>query len=272
MSALPDVVRHMTEWGFTKIDPQPDFDWLVMAGVLKTATQGEALCEIWIDRSLELRLRVRLTPVPAHLPRLVPHLGPSGFLCYVAPGTEVVDVYDPVGQTRTSLLQATDVLEQILAGRMVEDLQEEFFLYWYGAYCIHDVERRSSGPLEMLQFSDNKMYLLTDDAERSRRKFAREGRKVEAFSSMVAMVTSSAAPRPLQTNWPPKTVEQVLDWQGELDDACRRKVRDKIIAVSVRPTHLPNSSIKGDGVRVFLSGRDSPYRRDFHAPTKLLPQ
>lgn len=83
MSALPDVVRHMTEWGFTKIDPQPDFDWLVMAGVLKTATQGEALCEIWIDRSLELRLRVRLTPVPAHLPRLVPHLGPSGFLCYV---------------------------------------------------------------------------------------------------------------------------------------------------------------------------------------------
>ncbi|WP_147392744.1 hypothetical protein, partial [Pseudomonas aeruginosa] len=45
-----------------------------------------------------------------------------------------------------------------------------------------------------------------------------------------------------------------------------------IRAVSVRPTHLPNSSIKDDGVRVFLSGRDSPYRRDFHAPTKLLPQ
>ncbi len=43
------------------------------------------------------------------------------------------------------------------------------------------------------------------------------------------------------------------------------------LMVSVRPTHLPNLSIKGDGVRVFLSGRDSPYRRDFHAPTKLLP-
>nr|WP_285229496.1 RHS repeat domain-containing protein [Pseudomonas fluorescens] len=42
--------------------------------------------------------------------------------------------------------------------------------------------------------------------------------------------------------------------------------------VSVRPSHLPNSSIKGDGVRVFLSGRDRPYRKDFHAPTKLLPQ
>lgn len=42
--------------------------------------------------------------------------------------------------------------------------------------------------------------------------------------------------------------------------------------VSVRRTHLPNSSIKGDGVRVFLSGRDHPYRQDFHAPTKLLPE
>ncbi|MGE6824694.1 hypothetical protein, partial [Pseudomonas soli] len=31
--------------------------------------------------------------------------------------------------------------------------------------------------------------------------------------------------------------------------------------VSVRRTHLPNSSIKGDGVRVFLSGRDHPYRQ-----------
>lgn len=47
---------------------------------------------------------------------------------------------------------------------------------------------------------------------------------------------------------------------------------DRNLTVSVRPTHLPNSSIKDDGVRVFLSGRDSPYRRDFHAPTKLLPQ
>lgn len=42
--------------------------------------------------------------------------------------------------------------------------------------------------------------------------------------------------------------------------------------VSVRRTHLPNSSIKGDGVRVFLSGRDQPYHQDCHAPTKLLPE
>lgn len=42
--------------------------------------------------------------------------------------------------------------------------------------------------------------------------------------------------------------------------------------VSVQPSHLSNSSIKGDGVRIFLSTRDRPYRQDFHAPTKLLPE
>jgi hypothetical protein len=54
--------------------------------------------------------------------------------------------------------------------------------------------------------------------------------------------------------------------------ACSRSAKFHQRRVSVQPSHLPNSSIKGDGVCVFLSGRDSPYRLDFHAPTKLLPQ
>lgn len=41
---------------------------------------------------------------------------------------------------------------------------------------------------------------------------------------------------------------------------------------NVWPSHLPNSSIKTDDVRVFLSGRDRPYRQDFHAATKLFIQ
>jgi len=52
----------------------------------------------------------------------------------------------------------------------------------------------------------------------------------------------------------------------------RANCRKKSLNVSVWPSHLPNSSIKDDGVRVFLSGRDCPYRQDFHAPTKLLSQ
>ncbi|PLP95290.1 hypothetical protein CYD26_05420 [Pseudomonas sp. FFUP_PS_473] len=42
-------------------------------------------------------------------------------------------------------------------------------------------------------------------------------------------------------------------------------------SVSVWQTHLPNSSLKDDGVRVFFSGRDRPYRQDFHAQHSLSP-
>lgn len=230
MDAMPEVLRHMAGWGFTKVDPQSNAGWLVMVGELTTATQGTVQCEVWIDRSFERPLKLWLTGVPKALPRLVPHLSPDGCLCYAAPGTEVIDIYDPVGQTRTSLLQAAEVLEQVLAGKMKEDLQEEFFVYWGGIYCFHDIERRTSGLIEILQLSDTKMYVLTDDAARSRLKFAREGRTIEGFPAHVAMITSSAAPRPLQENWPPKTVGQILDWQHEMDDACKRKIRDKVIA------------------------------------------
>lgn len=230
MDAMPEVLRHMTGWGFAKVDLQPSAGWLVMAGELSTATQGTVQCEVWIDRSFERPLKLWLTGVPKALPRLVPHLSPDGYLCYAAPGTEVIDIYDPVGQTRTSLLQASEVLEQVLAGKMKEDLQEEFFVYWDGIYCFHDIERRTSGLVEILQLSDTKMYVLTDDVARSRLKFARAGRTIKEFPAHIAMITSSAAPRPLQENWPPKTVSQILDWQHEMDDACKRKIRDKIIA------------------------------------------
>lgn len=46
-----------------------------------------------------------------------------------------------------------------------------------------------------------------------------------------------------------------------------------LLLLRKRPaSHLPNSSIKDDDVRVFLSGRDRPYSQGFHAPTKLLVQ
>lgn len=230
MSAIPEVLRHMKEWGFTKVEPQPSTGWLAMAGELVTATQGTVQCEVWLDPSFERPLQLWLTGLPKALPRVVPHLSPDGYLCYSAPGTEVIDIFDPVTQTRTSLLQATEVIQQILAGKMKEDLQEEFFVYWNGDYCFHDIERRESGMVELLQLSDSVMYVLTDDAERSRAKFARPGRAIDRITSKVAMITSSAAPRPLQDNWPPKTLDEILEWQHELDDACRRKIRDRVTA------------------------------------------
>lgn len=230
MDAMPQVLRHMVDWGFTKVNPQPNSTWLLMIGELPTATQGSVQCEVWIDRTFERPLRIWVTHTAKPLPLLVPHLSPDGYLCYAAPGTQVIDIFNPVEQTRTSLLQAMDVLEQALAGKMKDDLQEEFFVYWDGVYCFHDIERRSTGEVDVLKLSDTQRYVLTDNSARSRLKFARPGRTIEDYPAKVLIITSSAAPRPLQKNWPPRTVGEILDWQGQMDDACRRKVRDRITA------------------------------------------
>jgi len=229
MEGLPEVLRYMAAWGFKKLNPQPSAGKIVMIGELVTETQGAIPCEIWLDRTFGTPLQVRIIEIPPRLPRVLPHLGPNGWLCYAAPGTEVIDIFEPVEQTRTSLLQATQVLEQVMAGKMVKDLQEEFFAYWPGAPCYYDIEKKSSGPLGLLRLSDDDKFVLTDNLERSRQKFEREHRVIEACDIAVALITSNAAPRPLQHNWPPKTVRHILDWQSQLDDACRRKIRDKIL-------------------------------------------
>ena len=72
--------------------------------------------------------RIRLLEIPPELPAAVPHLGADGGLCYLAKGTVVLDIYDPVGQSLACLQRAAVVLEQILNGEMVEDLTEEFLL------------------------------------------------------------------------------------------------------------------------------------------------
>jgi molybdopterin/thiamine biosynthesis adenylyltransferase len=227
MDVMSQVVWNMIGWGFTKVTPQPESPWLVMRGNLPT-NHGAVPCEVWIDSEFFQPLQVRLLEIPAHLPRVVPHLGPDGHLCYAAPGTEVIDIFDPVAQTLMSLRQAINVLDQVLAGKMVEDLQEEFFAYWRGCFCFHDVERSSTGALEVLELSDRKGYVLTDNIARSQVKFARAGRTIRRLEMRVDMITSSEAPRPLQNDWPPKNVAQILDWQGELDNACRRKIFRKI--------------------------------------------
>lgn len=229
MEGLPEVLRCMAAWGFKKLNPQPSAGKIVMTGELVTETQGAVPCEVWLDRKFETPLQVRIKKIPPHLPRVLPHLGPHGWLCYAAPGTEVIDIFEPVEQTRTSLLQAAQVLEQVMAGKMVKDLQEEFFAYWPGAPCYYDIEKKSSGPLGLLRLSDDDKFVLTDDLVRSRKKFEREHRTIESYNIAVALITSNAAPRPLQEDWPPKTVRHIFDWQRQLDDACRRKIRDKIL-------------------------------------------
>jgi molybdopterin/thiamine biosynthesis adenylyltransferase len=225
---VTEVVDAFRQRGFEFIG-RADSGWLKLRGPLKTSTKSHA-CEIQLDpQFFELPL-VRLLELPANLPRVTPHLGSGGHLCYIAKGTVVLDIFDPVGQTLACLQRAEEILDRVLKGELVEDLEEEFYAYWNGPLCIVDVQDQRLGRQETLVIKPggNFTVVVTDDETRTTRKLKSLGWEATDYTMLTHRVRSSAKPRPHTTTWPPTTVKDILVWQGLLDPRCRKKIEARI--------------------------------------------
>lgn len=226
MSVIPQLLVALKSIGFQRSTEQQGTTFLIVEGNLKTRF-GEVPCRAFIYRSFDSFPLVQLTPVPECLLPIAPHIGAGGFLCYIAKSTAVVDIFDPIGQTLAVLEQAARVLDQIMAGERVDDLAEEFFAYWPGDLLYVDVEGRQSGPGVLLEGGCS--YAISDDPKRTLAKLAHLPGSLKELAVVVDRVTTRALPRPVPDAWPPKTVKDLLVWQGQLDDACRRKIEARIV-------------------------------------------
>ncbi|WP_237750969.1 ThiF family adenylyltransferase [Gallaecimonas xiamenensis] len=187
-------------------------------------------CEFQLDPTFIDFPRVWLLEIPPKLPAAVPHLGPHGSLCYLAKGTVVIDIYDPVGQSLACLERATTVLGKILRGELVENLAEEFFAYWQGLPCFVDMQSRQMGEQDCIvaECVGGSLCFITDNEERTTEKLKSLDFQVTDKTVLTYRVKTTAQPRPMTSHWPPKTVGDILDWQSTLDRACRRKIHRRI--------------------------------------------
>lgn len=187
-------------------------------------------CEVQLDPTFFDLPRIQLLEVPPGLPKAVPHLGADGGLCYIAKGTVVLDIYDPVGQSLACLQRAVIVFGRILKGEMVDDLAEEFFAYWNGWLCFVDMQGEDLGRQNCIvaQASGNPLWFITDNEDRTTRKLKSLGYQVTDKTVLTYRVKTTAQPRPLTSHWPPETVGDILAWQGTLDPRCRRKIHERI--------------------------------------------
>lgn len=225
MSVIPELLVALRSIGFQRGEQQIGSAYLVVEGALDTRF-GAVPCRALIDRSFQSFPNIQLTPVPDRLLPIAPHVGAGGFLCYIAKATAVIDIFDPIGQTLAALEQAARVLDQIMAGELIDDLAEEFFAYWPGVPFYVDVNSRQSG--EGILLEGGGTYAISDDPERTMTKLAHLPGKLRQLPITVDRVTTRAVPRPMPDAWPPKTVKDLLEWQGRLDDACRRKIEARI--------------------------------------------
>jgi len=206
-----------------------DDGWLKLRGPLIASGQSYS-CEIMLDPQFFELPRIRLLELPASMPHVTPHMGSGGHLCYIAKGTVVLDIFDPVGQALACLQRAEYVFDKILQGDFVEDLEDEFFAYWDGPLCLVDIQGKRLGQQKALVIKTGTSLtaVVTDDEYRTRRKLKSLGLNTADYTILTYRVKTSAKPIPHTTTWPPKTVKDILLWQGLLDSRCRKKIGERI--------------------------------------------
>lgn len=225
-----DVLEAFRRRGFEFIGKTDD-GWFRLHGRLTPPlSQKGCPCEIQLDPKFFKLPRIRLLEIPPELPAAVPHLGGNGELCYIAKGTVVLDIFDPIGQSLACLDRAAGVFGQITKGEMVEDLAEEFFAYWDGWLCLVDMQGEDLGRQHCIVAESNgaPLWFITDNEARTIKKLNSLGYQPTDRSVLTYRVKTNAQPRPLSSNWPPRTVRDVLNWQSTLDRRCRRKIHQRI--------------------------------------------
>jgi len=226
-----DVIDAFKQRGFTFVGNTTD-GRLRLHGHLTPAQSGKGYrCAIELDPNFFELPRIRLLELPPDSPAVVPHLGADGHLCYAAKGTVVLDIFDPVGQALACLNRAEEVFTKIVAGELVQDLEEEFHAFWCGDFCLLDIQGSALGqhPCRVLDGQGRLLFCVTDDPERTSKKFKGFVPRPEDAQSIVAYrVQTNVQPRPLVNQWPPQTVGALLDWQSKLDTRCRRKIHARI--------------------------------------------
>lgn len=233
MSEVKDVIAAFALRGFAFAGKSPN-GWFLLQGQLNSPTGQGVPCEIQIDPDLFAIPRIRLLKLPTELSGpAIPHLNGEGQLCYIASGSVVLDIFDPIGQALACLDRAQQVLVQIMKGEMVDDLAEEFFAYWgENGWCLADIQSNQFGKMNcnVIETKDGKdFWVVTDEPERTKKKLTAIGFNTDLPKASCVRIKTHAPPRPLVGHWPPKIVRDVLDWQSKLDANCRRKIHRCIL-------------------------------------------
>ncbi len=77
--------------------------------------------------------KVRLLERTRDIPGVAAHIEEDGSICFAAPGSIILDRYDPAGSVMLALQQATRTLADGIAGRSAPDVPAEFTRYWGGS-------------------------------------------------------------------------------------------------------------------------------------------
>lgn len=209
--------------------------WLTYAGSLIAEDAAHPILLAVHPQGSELPIIV-LEKIPDNLLPVAPHLSGGGGLCYAAASSIVLDVFDVAGQTLACIERAAQVLGCLLRGEMATDLEEEFFAYWRGDVCFLDIRQSSNNNLECIVAKHGDQgrlaVFVTNERFHALEKIKALGAQPDNdIVATVCHIRTKVSPRPMLGHWPPRTVRDILHWQGVLDPSCRRKLDEYLTKV-----------------------------------------
>jgi len=115
--------------------------------------------------------RVALVDPPEFL--TWPHIEKDGILCLLPP-TTTIDVTDPVGQVRSQLSDACELVAACIRGELCEDFQDEFSSYWNwtctpNAPYFLSLAAAQPPSREVALWRGEEFYVIADDERRLHR-------------------------------------------------------------------------------------------------------
>lgn len=228
MQSLCDVHTALIQRGFTEAGP-----WVrgvyKYTGYLHT-TKGDFEVLLFF-KTLDKPPSIKLLHVPEDLKPISPHIGPMGTLCYTATGALAIDIFNPASQMLACIEKAEEVLSQILEGKRVHDLADEFFAYWRSEQLVFlDTKNADTQFLSAKGITKDGEFIgstiLTDDGDRSARKLQALGIGVTKPGLAACIIITDTEPMPLtnSSEWPPTSVDELMQWQRALDQKCSKKI------------------------------------------------
>ncbi len=222
---LPEVTAQLARQGYKYVGRNQSRN-AVFVGNLSAYDQ-QFSAEVTIDRDFFSIPRIKLLEIPDSLRPIAPHVAEDGEICYISPGTAILDVFNPVQSILSCIRRCEEVLSKILAGEMDDNLREEFFAYWRAKSAYSDTDVNAQNPTEVY-IGDREFIFISDNSLRTKIK-VQNVVNLEKIACEVIEFSTPQHLRPSNQNWPPSNVGEVLDWlemiDGKLAKSILRKIR-----------------------------------------------
>lgn len=281
MQTLQDIHYALLDRGFVEYTPWKKGVYKYV-GQLHTS-KGSIQVELKLNE-FDTPPDIRIVEVPDALKPKAPHISASGSLCYTVSGSIAMDIFNPASQVLACIDRATDVLSDILEGKLVKDLTNEFFVHWdyyanpYDPVYL-DTNDTNDPYIQVygVKNADGKIEatVITDDRLRTQKKFHVLKLELSEAALEGCIIKTNAEPYPYTDGhpWPPTTLKEFLDWQYFLDKKAAGKILKRLKAIHDSGNYfaliLISSPTAKYAANVDLSNFKSKIKSTKHARSEL---